>query len=60
MEQRVQEVVHDRVVGNPTQTTELIVKVLILLEQGRPLGVSETAVTPTLARSPMMDSMISL
>ena len=43
MEQRIQEVVHDRVVGNPTQTTELIVKVLILLEQGRPLrGIGDS------------------
>ena len=38
MEQRVQEVVHDRVIGDPAQTAELIVEVLILLEQGRPLG----------------------
>ena len=37
MEQRIQEVVHDRVVGNPAQTTELIVEVLVLLEQRRPL-----------------------
>ena len=38
MEQRIQEVVHNRVIGDPAQTTELIVKVLVLLEQGRPLG----------------------
>ena len=43
MEQRIQEVVHNRVVGNPTQTTELIVKVLVLLEQGRPLrGIGDS------------------
>lgn len=43
MEQRVQEVVHDRVIGDPAQTAELIVEVLILLEQGRPLrGIGDS------------------